>query len=69
MNTWRSRSFPSKGVEDVHEALAGAHAELRFGPAFCESSGDCLVRRSENARNLVEVADRHRLLRDLGHEL
>ena len=45
-----------KTVEDLHEALAGAHADLRFGLAFCEASGDCLVRRSGNARDLIEVA-------------
>jgi adenosine/AMP kinase len=56
-----------KTVEDVHEALAGAHADLRFGVAFCEASGDCLVRRSGNARDLVEEATDNALRIGAGH--
>ncbi len=37
-----------KTVEDLHEALAGATPQLRFGIAFCEASGPRLVRRSGN---------------------
>jgi adenosine/AMP kinase len=56
-----------KTVEDLHEALAGAHADLRFGLAFCEASGDRLVRRSGNARDLVEVAEDNALRIGAGH--
>jgi adenosine/AMP kinase len=56
-----------KTVEDLHEALAGAHAELRFGLAFCEASGDRLVRRSGNAGDLVEVAEDNALRIGAGH--
>ena len=45
-----------KTVEDVHEALAGTSAYLRFGIAFCEASGPCLIRRSGNDAELVELA-------------
>ena len=54
-------------MEDLHEALAGAHAELRFGLAFCEASGDRLVRRSGNAGDLVEVAEDNALRIGAGH--
>src|SRR5664280_2838339 len=37
-----------KTVEDLHEALAGANPYLRFGLAFCEASGPCLIRCSSN---------------------
>ena len=37
-----------KTVEDLHETLAGASPHLRFGIAFCESSGPRLIRRSGN---------------------
>lgn len=47
-----------KTVEDLHEALAGTSPHLRFGIAFCEASGDRLVRRSGNDDNLVELATR-----------
>ena len=33
-----------KTVEDVHEALVAAVPGIRFGLAFCEASGQCLVR-------------------------
>lgn len=45
-----------KTVEDLHETLAGAMPGIRFGIAFCEASGPCLVRRSGNDDKLVELA-------------
>ncbi len=45
-----------KTVEDLHEVLAQAGPQLRFGLAFCESSGPRLVRRSGNDDSLVELA-------------
>jgi len=48
-----------KTVEDLHETLAGAVPGLRFGIAFCESSGPKLVRRSSNDPELVELATRN----------
>jgi hypothetical protein len=47
-----------KTVEDIHEALAGTSPHLRFGLAFCEASGPCLVRRSGNDDELIELATR-----------
>src|SRR5262249_46237092 len=37
-----------KTVEDLHEVLAQASPTLKFGIAFCESSGPRLIRRSGN---------------------
>jgi len=45
-----------KTVEDLHETLAQAGPHLRFGLAFCESSGPRLVRRSGNDEDLVGLA-------------
>jgi adenosine/AMP kinase len=45
-----------KTVEDIHEALIGTSPHLRFGLAFCEASGPCLVRRSGNDDELVTLA-------------
>jgi adenosine/AMP kinase len=45
-----------KTVEDLHEALAGVSPHLRFGLAFCEASGDRLVRRSGNDEQLIALA-------------
>ncbi len=56
-----------KTVEDLHEALAQASAQLRFGIAFCESSGPRLVRRSGNDPELVELAVRNASAVGAGH--
>ncbi len=56
-----------KTVEDLHEALVGVSPHLRFGVAFCEASGPCLVRRAGNDPELVEVAVRNALAIGAGH--
>jgi uncharacterized protein len=56
-----------KTVEDLHEALAGVSPHLRFGIAFCEASGPCLVRRSGNDADLTELATRNALAIGAGH--
>ena len=56
-----------KTVEDVHEALAGVGPHLRFGIAFCEASGPCLVRRSGNDDRLVDLAVRNAETIGAGH--
>ncbi|MBI2568315.1 MAG: adenosine-specific kinase [Candidatus Schekmanbacteria bacterium] len=43
-------------VEDLHEALAISTPDIRFGVAFSEASGPCLVRRSGNDEELTELA-------------
>jgi len=45
-----------KTIVDLHETLAGASSGLRFGAAFCEASGPCLVRRSGNDPELTAAA-------------
>ena len=56
-----------KAVDDLHEALAGSSPHLRFGVAFCESSGPRLVRRSGNDQELVELAVRNLQAIGAGH--
>jgi len=56
-----------KTVEDVHEALAGASPHLRFGIAFCEASGPCLIRRSGNDEELIHLAVRNAEAIGAGH--
>jgi len=56
-----------KTVEDVYEALAGSSPQLRFGLAFCESSGPCLVRRAGNDHELVDLAVQNALTVGAGH--
>jgi adenosine/AMP kinase len=56
-----------KTVEDLHEALAGSSPALRFGLAFCESSGPRLVRFSGNDQELVALAVRNAQAIGAGH--
>jgi len=45
-----------KSVEDLHEILVGSVPGIKFGLAFCEASGDCLVRVAANDEELKEAA-------------
>ena len=67
LNLILGQSHFVKTVEDLYEALAGSSPHLRFGIAFCESSGPRLVRRSGNDPELVELAMRNALAIGAGH--
>ena len=56
-----------KTVEDVHEALVNCVGGVKFGLAFCEASGPCLVRVSGTDPELIELAQRHALNLAAGH--
>jgi len=56
-----------KSVEDLHEALVGAVPGIKFGLAFCEASGACLVRCSGTEPDLVGLASRNALQVAAGH--
>ena len=56
-----------KTVEDVHEALVGAVPGIKFGLAFCEASGACLVRCSGTDASLLELAKKNALALGAGH--
>ena len=45
-----------KTVEDLHEALVTAVPGIKFGLAFCEASGPCLVRWSGTDQELTALA-------------
>ncbi len=45
-----------KTVEDVHEALVNAVPGIKFGVAFCEASGKCLVRWSGTDETMLDLA-------------
>ena len=59
MNVIIGQAHYVKTIEDLHEALAGASAQLRFGIAFCEASGPCLIRCSGNEEALIDLAARN----------
>jgi hypothetical protein len=56
-----------KTVEDLHEALVQAVPGIKFGLAFCESSGPALVRASGTDAALVELAKKNALALSAGH--
>ena len=45
-----------KTVEDLYEIMVGSVPSAKFGIAFCEASGHCLVRGEGNDEGLKEVA-------------
>ncbi|HWB14626.1 MAG TPA: adenosine-specific kinase [Pirellulales bacterium] len=56
-----------KSVEDIHEALAGTVPGIKFGLAFCEASGECLVRWSGTDAELIELAKKNAVNLAAGH--
>jgi len=56
-----------KTVEDLHEALVGTVPGIKFGLAFCESSGPALVRASGTDHEMLELAKRNALALGAGH--
>lgn len=56
-----------KTVEDMHEALVTAVPGIKFGLAFGEASGPCLVRWSGTDEALVELAIKNLLAIGAGH--
>jgi hypothetical protein len=56
-----------KTVEDVHEALATAVPGIKFGVAFCEASGKCLIRWSGTDEAMCALARRNAQAIGAGH--
>jgi uncharacterized protein len=56
-----------KTVEDLHEALVQSSPTIRFGIAFCESSGPRLVRWSGNDQELIDLAVKNAQAIGAGH--
>ena len=58
-----------KTVEDVSECLLNCVPDIKFGIAFCESSGPCLVRHAGNDSNLELLATDYAYKLSVGHSL
>ncbi len=56
-----------KTVEDVHEVLVTGVPGIKFGIAFCEASGKCLVRWSGTDPTMIELAQKNALAIGAGH--
>jgi hypothetical protein len=56
-----------KTVEDLYEILIGSGTAIKFGLAFSEASGPCLVRSDGNDEDLKKKAERELLKISTGH--
>ena len=56
-----------KSVEDLHEALVSAVPGIKFGLAFCEASGACLIRWTGTDATMMELARKNALALSAGH--
>ena len=56
-----------KTVEDVYEAIVNTVPQMKFGVAFCEASGACLIRADGNDDGLKELAIRNAQAVAAGH--
>ncbi len=56
-----------KSVEDIHEALVTCVPGITFGLAFCEASGEALVRWTGTDEAMIELAKRNALALSAGH--
>lgn len=56
-----------KTVEDLYEALVNAVPSIKFGLAFCEASGPCLVRHEGNDAQLTQLASAKAMQLACGH--
>jgi uncharacterized protein len=58
-----------KTVEDVSECLVNCVPSIKYGVAFCEASGPCLVRHSGNDSSLELLATDYAFKLSAGHSL
>lgn len=56
-----------KTVEDLYESMVGISAQVKFGIAFCEASGPCLIRVAGNDPALQEIATQNAQAIAAGH--
>ena len=56
-----------KSVEDIHEALVGSVPGIKFGLAFCEASGKCLVRYTGTDEEMIRLARENASAIGAGH--
>ena len=56
-----------KTVEDIHEALVQTVPGIKFGLAFCESSGEMLIRWTGTDEAMIELAKRNAQALGAGH--
>jgi adenosine/AMP kinase len=56
-----------KTVEDIHETLVTSVPGIKFGLAFCEASGKCLLRWTGTDDEMIELARKNAFVIGAGH--
>jgi uncharacterized protein len=56
-----------KTIEDLYEAITTSCPHSKFGIAFCEASGPCLIRVDGNDEDLKRVAAENAMIMGAGH--
>lgn len=56
-----------KTIEDLYEIMVGTSAQVKFGIAFCEASGPCLIRTAGNDDVLLAAAVQNAQAIGAGH--
>ncbi|MGC8622730.1 MAG: adenosine-specific kinase [Candidatus Micrarchaeia archaeon] len=56
-----------KSIEDLYEAMVSSSPAVKFGVAFVEASGPCLVRSEGNDDSLIRQAEQNALAIGAGH--
>jgi uncharacterized protein len=56
-----------KTVEDIHEALVSSVPGIKFGLAFCEASGKCLIRFTGTDEAMIDLAKNNARAIGAGH--
>jgi len=56
-----------KTLEDLYEIMVNSVPGIKFGLAFCEASGPCLIRKDGTDNELIELAVQNALNLGAGH--
>lgn len=56
-----------KTVDDIHEALVSSVPGIKFGLAFCEASGACLIRATGTDKAMIKLAKQNASSIAAGH--
>jgi adenosine/AMP kinase len=56
-----------KSVEDIHEAMVTSVPGIKFGLAFCEASGECLIRWTGTDEEMIALAKQNATAIGAGH--
>jgi adenosine/AMP kinase len=67
MNFILGHSHFIKTVEDLYEEIVQSVPGIKFGIAFCEASGKCLIRFTGNDEKLINIAKKNAENLSAGH--